>query len=605
MLIAGTSCVDYSTLNNEKQDIDANGESGRTFRGMLSWVNRHRPKIVILENVCGAPWDRVVNKFEAIKYSAAHQRFDTRNFYIPHTRMRGYLVAVDKADSKIPNLWKQRVMQLVRPASSTLDAFLLESDDPRIHQARQALVHEGATHERKAGYDWGRCESRHIKARHDEQLGTRRPMTNWDESTCELHDSFLIVLNVLKAVILSYLILPGTIGPQIRWSVFGTLLMSQLCGPPNSTRILLIKRPCIAVSLWSHANQFYRKIWNLSQNVDRQIGSSRVGVAPCFTPTMIPYLTNRGGPLVGAEALGLQGIPVDELNFTRETQDQLADLAGNAMSSTVVGTAMVAALMLGANMFPDNTLSPDVMDVDRPSASTPTDQEKATRGVSQLQEGSIDLSAAAQRSLPRLLSQATLSARLCYCEGRDDVLDRLVRRCIDCGSTACEKCGGKPEHNFHDMDFSTSPRVRPSEYRPLLKEQLPMSVSLHALTNDVLDEAIKAAGDSIATAKWREAVLTAVSAPLSFKTDKRQETWVVIYESASARLEFHLNELNPVWLLFARPDPKEPANSSLRALLMRPVARLLCKSTLLGGIWDIAVPVSYSFPVTIEGTGQR
>ena len=26
MLIAGTSCVDYSTLNNEKQDIDANGK---------------------------------------------------------------------------------------------------------------------------------------------------------------------------------------------------------------------------------------------------------------------------------------------------------------------------------------------------------------------------------------------------------------------------------------------------------------------------------------------------------------------------------------------------------------------------------------------------
>jgi site-specific DNA-cytosine methylase len=185
MLIAGTSCVDYSTLNNEKKDIDANGESGRTFRGMLSWVQKHRPKVVILENVCSAPWDRVVKKFSDIMYSAAHLRLDTKNYYIPHTRTRGYLVAIDERKSSIPEKWKRRVAELVRPASSTLDAFLLESDDPRIHHARQALVSETVNHERKAGYDWGRCESRHIKARHDEQLGNRRPLTNWEEGALE------------------------------------------------------------------------------------------------------------------------------------------------------------------------------------------------------------------------------------------------------------------------------------------------------------------------------------------------------------------------------------------------------------------------------------
>lgn len=185
MLVAGTSCVDYSTLNNEKQDIEADGESGRTFRGMLSWVTNHRPKIVILENVCGAPWDRVVKKFQGEGYAAAHQRFDTKQYYVPHTRTRGYLLAVDMKGnmkgSQIPNEWKALVKSMARPASSTLDAFLLESDDPRIHHARQALVHESLTHERKAGYEWGRCESRHIKARHEEQLGNRRPLTGWEE----------------------------------------------------------------------------------------------------------------------------------------------------------------------------------------------------------------------------------------------------------------------------------------------------------------------------------------------------------------------------------------------------------------------------------------
>ena len=74
MLIAGTSCVDYSGLNNKKQGIDANGESGRTFRGMLEWVKKFRPPIVLLENVCSAPWERVEDFFDEIGYDARHLR---------------------------------------------------------------------------------------------------------------------------------------------------------------------------------------------------------------------------------------------------------------------------------------------------------------------------------------------------------------------------------------------------------------------------------------------------------------------------------------------------------------------------------------------------
>lgn len=74
LLIAGTSCVDYSNLNNQQQDIDANGESGRTFRGMLQWVKKNQPAIVILENVCSAPWDKVVEYFAEIDYDAQFSR---------------------------------------------------------------------------------------------------------------------------------------------------------------------------------------------------------------------------------------------------------------------------------------------------------------------------------------------------------------------------------------------------------------------------------------------------------------------------------------------------------------------------------------------------
>ena len=195
LLVAGTSCVDYSNLNNEKKGIDGGGESGRTFHGMMSWVQNHRPPLVILENVCSAPWDRVKDYFKRQGYSAEFMRVDTKLFYIPHTRTRVYLFAVDKQGSTLPSEWKDWVTQkLKRPASSTLDAFLLPSDDPRIHQARQKLVQDsGSLSESKSGrIDWTRCESRHARARLEEALGPKRPLTNWEEGESAYLNTFLL-----------------------------------------------------------------------------------------------------------------------------------------------------------------------------------------------------------------------------------------------------------------------------------------------------------------------------------------------------------------------------------------------------------------------------
>ena len=55
VLVAGTSCVDYSNLNTSKKTLEQLGESGQTFYGMFEWVQRARPPLVLLENVCRAP----------------------------------------------------------------------------------------------------------------------------------------------------------------------------------------------------------------------------------------------------------------------------------------------------------------------------------------------------------------------------------------------------------------------------------------------------------------------------------------------------------------------------------------------------------------------
>jgi site-specific DNA-cytosine methylase len=187
VLVAGTSCVDYSGLNRNKKTIQAKGESGRTFHGMLRWVDKHRPPIVILENICNCPWDTVVGYFREKGYSASWSRFDTKNYYIPHTRTRVYGFAIDLKNSNIPAEWKSLVGALARPSSSPLEAFLLPVDDPRIHQSRQNLARES---ERRTGrVDWGKCESRHQRVRLEEELGLKRPFTQWKEDgSCLLPD---------------------------------------------------------------------------------------------------------------------------------------------------------------------------------------------------------------------------------------------------------------------------------------------------------------------------------------------------------------------------------------------------------------------------------
>ena len=102
-----------------------------TFWGMMAWIRRARPPIVIQENVCGAPWPTMVKAYEKEGYAATHLRVDTKNHYIPHTRTRVYLLAVDKRAASCKTgesgkrgaelaKWEAAINQLSRPSSSSI-----------------------------------------------------------------------------------------------------------------------------------------------------------------------------------------------------------------------------------------------------------------------------------------------------------------------------------------------------------------------------------------------------------------------------------------------------------------------------------------------------
>ncbi|KAI5807569.1 hypothetical protein DFH27DRAFT_651071 [Peziza echinospora] len=577
VLIAGTSCVDYSNLNNKKLDLDAGGESGRTFAGMLNWVTKTRPPIVILENVCNGPWPRMAEKFQAKGYSAHFERLDTKNYYIPHTRQRGYMFCLDVRGSNVPRMWGSAMKDLVRPANCSLEAFLLPGDDPRIHQARQNLI-KGDRTASKTGrtVDWTRCETRHQKMRLEERLGNKRPLTFWQEAgVCKL--------------------------PDFAWGDWGLAQVERVL---DLMDILFIKGAKTGID-----TQFKTQVWNLSQNVDRNSSTGKPGICPCLTPTMIPYLTIRGGPMVGLEALSMQGLPIDELLLTKETEDQLADLAGNAMSTTVVGTAILSALVLAKKFLEKGEpLGPEAKEETE-------DISVRIKGDGQLAESALELFTTEKIPLQSLLRDADRSRRLCQCEGREQMTANRLNVCADCGFSSCEKCGGRPEHNYEPY-ADTPSRLVPAAFAKTLKRALPMRLKLGGIDGDVLEELRRAGTFQVADKQWgvwKDGVLKALAGELRFRSPKRQETWSATYEAPSARLELHLDPKLPEWRLYAKPDEKEPANSATRKLLAQYFARMRIGrvssgahglAEILDGEWEICLPGTQVFEVEVEGEGE-
>ncbi|KAJ3021731.1 hypothetical protein HKX48_007900 [Thoreauomyces humboldtii] len=575
MLIAGTSCVDFSNLNNKKKTLTEGGESGKTFRGMLAWVAKHRPSIVILENVQGADWDGSVQPaVEKVKYRVQHASLDTKHYYIPCTRNRGYLFATaeELSEPSYPAIWLNTVRSLTRPATVPVEALLLQEDDPRVQEARAALV-KADGNSRRGRLDWNRCEARHRKARDEEKLGQLRPLTEWqDGGVCTLLQS--------------------------SW---------QEWGRTQTDRVLdLMDIAYIRLAVQDNTDASFKTlVWNLSQNVDRNPGSNNFGISPCLTPAMIPYITNRGGPLIGLEALSLQGLPIDELLLTRESMDQLADLAGNAMSTTVVGTCMLSALVVAMKTLKEG-----------PSSSEPTEESNmdslsVTRvvGEDQLESSTYDLgSCRPVGTIAAVLADAKRSARLCGCEGRDAIALAPIRVCLDCQVTSCEKCGKRPKHNYVPLQGS---RISPADFEDTLKGVLPMRLCLHGFSRDMLDASVASIGldtDAVAWPLWREATVAAINgSEFRFRVLKRQDIWMAIYEAPNAKLELRIDPVEPEWLLYVAAPSTDIASSTLRDQFSRPVARMTLSPNATGfldGTWSIYLPIPKVFHLTIAGKGE-
>ncbi|GAA6053725.1 hypothetical protein JCM3770_003185 [Rhodotorula araucariae] len=605
MLIAGTSCVDFSTLNNLKKGLTDGGESGRTFFGMYRWVEKARPKVVILENVLKAPWQDMIKNFAEIDYSAEFVSLDTKKYYVPHTRTRGYLVAFPnikgkknkeaffdlksaaKSAERMAEQWQSKMQSSARAASSPAEAFLLDSDDPRIHRARAELSQKRLTAiqgKQRDATDWARCQQRHSIARTLEKLGPGKPLTGWSAQGGK----------------------PTM--PDGAWQDWAEAQTERVL---DLMDISYLRQARMGVDI-----TYKSAIWNLSQNVDRTTSSKLFGITPCLTPNMIPYLTNRGGPVVGIEALALQGLPIDELLLTRETTDQLADLAGNAMSSTVVGTAILSALLVAGHTFEDKETVQAALElkdadgddemVDVAAAAAKVDDEPTNealearcRGDERLVEHPVDL-ASSQPAPADLLERAHRSARMCSCEGPLDVSPHAISTCAGCGHSACAPHQGKPKHRYDAS--GTVAREKPRQFEHDLKSLLPMRVTVPGFNRAEMGRILERArekGGSVngkVIEKYLDIIADALgTAEFHFNHVSRRQYWTAVYGSDKARLELFFAETEMEWRIFVDPPNDLGTLDPLRIPFDQPIARIKVPagtSDLLAGEWDISIPLA-------------
>ena len=452
----------------------------------------------------------------------------------------------------------------------------------------------------RANTDWGRCESRHQRARIEEGLGARRPFTNW-EGGCTM--------------------------PDYAWNDWGKA---------QTDRVLdLMDIDYLRLAMTDTDSMHKTLVWNLSQNVDRTTGSGAAGICPCLTPSMVPFVTNRGGPLVGIEALSLQGIPVDDLLLTRESEGQMSDLAGNAMTTTVVGACMLSALLLMkkelikhtakvnkgkeeeeakkkalAKQAGGRTMGKSATSLNVGGAANAQAAVAKVAGTDDLKEEDLVLCSVVSKDTKKdyeaLLQDATKAARLCVCEAQTGIADDIMR-CLDCGHTACSKCCGRPEHNYLSGALTTKERILPGEFSSKLKRVLPMQVKLSGIDVDATikqAQAVASRGGKLMGAnsleedyqantwkQWRRALKAVADAEFLFREIRRADVWIARFvcpadDEVVLELRIGSSVAQPEWRIIV--NPLAEMDKAPHEIFAYPIARMRLApgaKHLLEGTW--------------------
>ncbi|KAF9883832.1 hypothetical protein FE257_002769 [Aspergillus nanangensis] len=577
ILIAGFSCVDFSCLNNKRKTLDDQGESSGTFWGIVRYARTYRPRMVILENVKTAPWEKIEHHWAEIDYFAVHVDVDTKAYYLPQTRERGYMFCVDRglmarhgvSEEDIMR-WKAVLGDFKRPASSPAGMFLMDTDDRRLEliekdmAGRIALSSLSSSSSARTTVNWVKYQVRHQSYRLNHNLGHRRPVSkSQDDGTCQM--------------------------PDFAWQTWVRSLPERVW---DTIDVNFLRKLVEGYDM-----NYKERCLELSQGLDREIDSRAYGIVGCITPCGIPYITTRGGPLCGLESLALQGLPLDRLLLTRESQRELQDLAGNAMSSTVVGCAILAALIVGYKLLEKGEQNAEAdKSTSRIKSRTPRDDYEL---VPSPFTHSIEF------NVPDLQAQAARSARYCACE-RQSGTKRKIHRCTLCEHTACDECAGNPVHAYER--WANLERSQPLDFVSKLKDILPSRLVVSGITSATFDLLKSDSSIECSSDTWKlflDAVSLAIGDELCFLGVKRSEIWTISYEGKYAILDLVIDRAKVDWFLYAKPSGSEPTLCLIREILLKPFAHSTASfGALLEGDWEVCAPMSAKTELVFSRAGS-
>jgi hypothetical protein len=254
-------------------------------------------------------------------------------------------------------------------------------------------------------------------------------------------------------------------------------------------------------------------------------------------------LPHAGRPLLGCEKLLLQGIPYFRLLLGNETEVQLGDLAGNAMSLTVVNATMLAA-MTAKQLRQEHNKSGKKKIADTLTMLSKVSPSKETTVESDAMDVEKDLTSASSvtklfKDLSNLANEAIKSSIWCTCEtsGRISRTTQFLQ-CRVCSVACCRDCCHEDQGyqlGSHDIkDVSLTAEHDPSSFEMKLRSIMPASL---LLSPDGIEQIALISND-----KYRIASLSKYTYSLhQIKQSKMK--WLAIYYARDEKTTETLAEL--------------------------------------------------------------
>ncbi|KAH7356500.1 hypothetical protein BKA65DRAFT_547896 [Rhexocercosporidium sp. MPI-PUGE-AT-0058] len=585
LLIAGFCCDDFSNLNSHRKKLNEKGESGDTFFAVLEYVDRYRPKMVVLENVNSAPWldskvdegekskwgEKVIGidkHFEDLGYVVSYMKLDTKQFYVPHTRERCYMVCVlsNGPDHIIASLKARAqslptlVNSLKRFASVPIQALMSDFDSPLLDLSAREEVKP------RAAVTWDACRLNHQKYVEVNRLGSRHPITHWDELGHKTLPDYYKRNLVLTDRTMDY------------------IDISHLRN----------------ISLRGFDDRYYSRFLDLSQNVYRFEDTLRNGIVSCITPSNFLLITTRGGCVTGTEAFTAQGYNPKVVDIMNVSDTLLGDMSGNAMTTTVVGAVIFAALISFRDVFDFKGRPKRVQDAEAPLIHL---------GKELLEYHESHPALYVPVSVNDITALAGQTVRLCVCEGRTRITSESIQQCKVCKATSCVTCGHNPVHHYEPLSVE---RKQPIEFEIAIKKALPFQIDLGTLSPDGFVGSLNNARKLIPLpgfthSSWNymiDKMKEAFASVVFFRGIRRAHCFQIRYDSPHALLKLEVSSSGVEWLLYANV-PDEPLATSTGKYLRRfALARMRpTGDDIMEGNWQLWIPEKTSLQTTITSSG--